>query len=197
MVPLARAQYLEVRTVLQGHLLHGQGDRMLMGHSVEGRFPYLDHHVVEFAGALPDRLKLRGLREKHLLRRAAAPLLPEAIVARRKHPYRAPIATVLAGPGRPDYVEELLSERSLENAGLFSVPTTRELLRKCCSGAPVSETDEMALVGVVSTMLLHRRFVAEPPPPHQAVPTRVVVGSEVAPIPPSPIPLVGAFHGRS
>jgi asparagine synthase (glutamine-hydrolysing) len=195
--PLARAQYLEVRTVLQGHLLHGQGDRMLMGHSVEGRFPYLDHRVVEFAGALPDRLKLRGLREKHLLRRAAAPLLPAAITARRKHPYRAPIATVLTGPGGPDYVEELLSARGLGGAGLFSVTTTGDLLRKCRSGAAVSETDEMALVGVVSTMLLHRRFVAEPPPARPAVPTRVVVGSEVAPVPTSPNTLVGAFHDRS
>ena len=74
--PLGRAQYLEVKTFLQGYLLHSQGDRMLMAHSVEGRFPFLDHRIVEFAARLPDRLRLRVLREKYLLRRAVAPLLP-------------------------------------------------------------------------------------------------------------------------
>ncbi len=76
MTPLGRAQYLEISTFLESYLLHSQGDRMLMGHSIEGRFPFLDYRVAEFAAALPDALRLRGLNEKYLLaqvRRASPP----------------------------------------------------------------------------------------------------------------------------
>ena len=105
---LGRAQYLEISTFLTGYLLHSQGDRMLMGNSVEGRFPFLDHRVAEFAARLPDRMKLPGLREKYILRRAVQPLLPAEIVRREKRPYRAPILRAFMGPGAPAYVSELL-----------------------------------------------------------------------------------------
>jgi asparagine synthase (glutamine-hydrolysing) len=181
--------------MLEGYLLHTQGDRMLMGHGVEGRFPYLDHRVVDFAGRLPDRVKLRGLHEKHLLRRAAEPLLPQAITTRRKHPYRAPIASALLGPRGPEYVGDLLSPRAIADAGIFSAPEVGDLRRKLERGGSVGETDEMALVGVVSTMLLHRRFVAEPRLPSTTTPTRVVIGSDVAPPPTSSTTVVGSVHG--
>jgi asparagine synthase (glutamine-hydrolysing) len=195
--PLARAQYLEITTVLQGYLLHTQGDRMLMGHSVEGRFPYLDHRVADFAGRLPDTMKLRGLQEKHLLRRAGAPLLPRAITTRRKHPYRAPIAKALVGPHAPDYVGELVSARRIRDAGIFSAPEVGDLIRKFERATPVGETDEMTLVGVVSTMLLHDRFVADPSPARVATPNRVVIGSDVGPNSSSPTSLVSPLHGRA
>ena len=79
MSPLGRAQYLEIATFLEGYLLHAQGDRMLMGNSVEGRFPYLDHRVAELAARLPDRLRLRGLQEKYALRAATSRYLPPEI----------------------------------------------------------------------------------------------------------------------
>jgi asparagine synthase (glutamine-hydrolysing) len=195
--PLARAQYLEVATLLHGYLLHTQGDRMLMGHSIEGRFPYLDHRVADFAGRLPDRMKLKGSGEKHLLRVASEPVLPPAITARRKHPYRAPIVSALVGADAPGYVDELLDPARLEGAGLFSATAVGELAGKCrARPSAVSETDEMALVGVVSTMLLHRRFVLEPTTAPEAIPSRVVIGSDVVPPNDPSIPLVGPVHGR-
>ena len=66
-----------------GYLLSSQGDRMLMAHSVEGRFPFLDVDVVAFANACRRRYKLRGLDEKHVLKRAAAGLVPDEIIRRR------------------------------------------------------------------------------------------------------------------
>ncbi|MEZ4408032.1 MAG: asparagine synthase (glutamine-hydrolyzing) [Polyangiales bacterium] len=69
--PLCQAQYLEMVTLLDPYILASQGDRMLMAHSVEGRFPFLDVNVVEFAGQMPARFKLSGLDEKHVLKRAA------------------------------------------------------------------------------------------------------------------------------
>ena len=173
--PLGRAQYLEIVTFLEGYLLHSQGDRMLMGHSVEGRFPYLDHRVAELAARLPDRLKLLGLGEKYALRRVARDLIPPEIVARRKHPYRAPIATVLL-EGLFDVVEP----KRLRAAGLLDEKAVGALVTKIRSkGAEgVSETDEMALVGATTTMLLHDRLVASPSLAPAALPTKVVHGDE-------------------
>src|SRR3954467_405815 len=89
---LAQDQYIEIRTLLSGYLLSSQGDRMLMAHSVEGRFPFLDPDVVALAASLPARYKLRALDEKHVLKRASRGLVPDEIVSRPKQPYRAPDA---------------------------------------------------------------------------------------------------------
>jgi asparagine synthase (glutamine-hydrolysing) len=179
MSPLGRAQYLEIATFLQGYLLHAQGDRMLMGNSVEGRFPYLDHRVAELAARLPDRLRLRGLEEKYALRAATSRYLPPEIRERRKHPYRAPIGEALAGPAAPDYVRELLAPARLDGAGLLDPGAVSRLVRKFELDRGVSETDEMGLVGAVTLMLLHERFVARPRTAEPLKPSRVVVDGVV------------------
>jgi asparagine synthase (glutamine-hydrolysing) len=181
LTPLGKAQYLEVMTFLDSYLLHSQGDRMLMGHSIEGRFPFLDYRVAEFAAALPDRMKLRGLEEKYLLRQVAAPLLPPEISARRKRPYRAPIASAFVGPRAPEYVREMLSGSRLRDAGIFDPDAVERLVHKCESAGEsgVGETDEMGLVGMISVMLLHEQLVARPSLAEPREPTRFVVGDVV------------------
>jgi asparagine synthase (glutamine-hydrolysing) len=181
--PLGRAQYLEIVTFLDDYLLHAQGDRMLMGHSVEGRFPYLDYRVAELAARLPDPYRLLGLHEKQVLRRAVRGLVPEAIRTRVKQPYRAPIGPALAGASAPGYVRDLLSPRALADAGLFDVDAVTRLARKADAenGRSLTETEEMALVGVVSSMLLHEQFVSSPAPARPVVVQRVVTaGSQRA-----------------
>jgi asparagine synthase (glutamine-hydrolysing) len=179
--PLGKAQYLEIVTFLETYLLHSQGDRMLMGHSIEGRFPYLDHRVAEFAGRLPDSLRLRGLTEKHILRRAVSRHLPASIHTRPKQPYRAPIGHVLAGPDAPDYARELLEPGRVEDAGLLDVAAVARLSAKFSAneGLVASETDEMALAGTLSVMILHDRFVRNPVFAAPLQPARVVIGAEV------------------
>src|SRR5262249_42496386 len=88
--PLHQAQYLETTLLLPGYILSSQGDRVSMAHAVEGRFPFLDHRLVEFAARIPTSMKLRGLDEKHILKRASRGLVPDSILARSKQPYRAP-----------------------------------------------------------------------------------------------------------
>ncbi len=179
--PLGKAQYLEITSFLEGYLLHSQGDRMLMGHSIEGRFPFLDYRVAELAARLPDRLRLRGLEEKYALRRAVAPFLPEEVHTRTKRPYRAPIGQVFAGPEAPEYVRDLLRPERLEEAGVLSPEAVGRVVAKfeAAGSSRAGETDEMALVGSVSTMLLHEQLVARPSLAPEAVPTRVVVGDRV------------------
>jgi asparagine synthase (glutamine-hydrolysing) len=164
--PLAQDQYLEVRTLLAGYLLSSQGDRMLMANSVEGRFPFLDSDVAALANSLPAAYKLRVLDEKHVLKRAAKTLVPAEILARKKQPYRAPDALCFVGADAPEYVDEALSETELRQAGVFEPQPVAQLLKKCRAqgdAGQLSNTDNMALVGVLSTQLLHRLLVARRP----------------------------------
>lgn len=163
---LGRAQYLEVVTLLSSYLISSQGDRMLMAHSVEGRFPFLDSEVMDFCNALPPLYKIAGLTEKFLLRQLAEGVLPEAIVHRQKQPYRAPDAISFVSPEVPPYVEELLSEEAVRRTGVFHPPAVRTLLTKCIDRGRLqgehenfSNTDNMALVGILSTQLLHHEFI--------------------------------------
>ena len=180
--PLGRAQYIEIATFLTGFLLHAQGDRMLMGNSVEGRFPFLDYRVAELAARLPDSHRLLGLREKLVLRKAVADVLPDDIRLRPKQPYRAPIASALAGPAAAPYLDDLLSPARIERAGLFDVAAVTRLRAKATAGStyPLTETEEMALVGVATTMLLHEQFVDSTSPPVRAEPSKVVEAGEVS-----------------
>jgi asparagine synthase (glutamine-hydrolysing) len=155
--PLARAQYLEMQTLLSGYLLSAQGDRMLMGNSVEGRFPFLDHRLIEFAARVPDALKLRGLKEKYLLKRYGEKWVPREVFERHKQPYRAPIARSLAGPQAPAWAKELLSREAVDQVGIFDGAKVSRLVAKlgaAAQAASPSEADNMAVMAVASTQLL-------------------------------------------
>ncbi len=157
--PLARAQFLEMTTFLSPYLLSSQGDRMAMAHSVEGRFPFLDHRVVEFCNDLPAGLKLRGLQEKWLLKQLGRKLVPTDIWQRPKQAYRAPIHKSFFHDGAPEYVDDLLSEPALRESGIFDPAAVGRLAAKARRGPRLSELDGMALVGILSAQLLCHRFV--------------------------------------
>jgi asparagine synthase (glutamine-hydrolysing) len=157
--PLARATYLEMRTLLDGYLLSSQGDRMAMAHGVETRTPFLDHRLVEFAVSLPEASRLRGLREKEILRRWARTVLPGALAARSKQAYRAPDVPHLLGPVRPEYFD-LLTPDAVDRVGIFDSRAVSGLVRRCSEGAVTSTRESQALVGILSTQLWHDRFIA-------------------------------------
>lgn len=158
---LSQAQFVEIITFMSPYLLSSQGDRVAMAHSVEGRFPFLDYRMVEFCNKLPTRLKLRGLQDKRILRMLGREFLPESIWKRPKKPYRAPIHRSFFNKHTSDYVGELLSERALNEAGLFNPVAVGKLTARIEHGKPVGETDDMALVGIISTQLLHHQFVRD------------------------------------
>lgn len=157
---LSKDQYVESQTLLYGYLLSSQGDRVAMANSVEGRVPFLDHRVIEFANRLPPRFKLRGLTEKAVLRRAARSLLPPQVLNRVKQPYRAPDNQSFFFDGEPlDYVAELFSEQRLRDSGYFDVAAARRLFEKCRAGRAIGFADNMAFVGLLSTLLLDQHLV--------------------------------------
>jgi len=166
---LARAQHLEITQLLPGYLLSSQGDRMAMAHGVETRFPYLDPDVVAFGTSLPDRLLMRGMREKVLLRRVGRTLTPPSVWKRTKQPYRAPGADAFfntVGPAKAghdgddaDYVNDLLSPSQIRRDGLFNPDAVSHLVRKFREGKAIGVKDDMALVGILSTQLVIHHFI--------------------------------------
>ncbi len=155
---LSQAQYLEINTFLSPYLLSSQGDRMSMGHSVEARHPFLDYRMVEFCNHLPDDEKLHGLTEKWILKRLASKLLPESIWKKGKKPYRAPINQCFF-KRTPDYIEELVSEKSIDECSYFNTKAVMAMVNKASSSSNLGEVDSMAVAGIISLLLLNQLFI--------------------------------------
>jgi len=158
--PLSKAQYLETKNLLPGYILSSQGDRVSMANSIEGRFPFLDYRVVEFCAGLPLRYKVKGLNEKYLLKKCMKGYLPEKIVKRNKQPYLAPDSKSFFRDGKaPGYLEDLMSSSRIREYGYFNDKAVSLLVSKCMRGGAIGFKDNMALVGILSTQLLHYRFI--------------------------------------
>jgi asparagine synthase (glutamine-hydrolysing) len=157
---LSKAQYVEATKLLPGYILSSQGDRMAMANSVEGRFPFLDHRVVEFCCAIPPDFRMKVLKEKYILKKALGKHLPQDIVKRTKQPYMAPDSKSFFDNGTaPDYVEDLLSQRSIKENGYFNPQSVERLVNKCRKNLAIGFKDNMALVGILSMQLLDKLFV--------------------------------------
>jgi asparagine synthase (glutamine-hydrolysing) len=159
--PLNRAQEIEIKTLLPGYILSSQGDRMLMAHSVEGRFPFLDHRVVEFCMRIPPGLRMNGLTEKHILRESMRNLLPAEIRKMVKQPYRAPDAKCFIGESGDGLVEEMLSPGRIGEKGYFDPRQVERLVSKFHRNPVTGFKDNMAFVGILSTQLLDQIFVRD------------------------------------
>ena len=132
---------------------------MAMAHAVEGRYPFLDHRVSEFAARLHPSLKMRVLNEKFLLKEAARDLVPGSIRQRSKQPYRAPDGESFFCGRPPEYVDEMLSSSVVKATGIFDPDSVCKLVAKFQSGRTTSTKDNMALVGVLSTQLMIHQFI--------------------------------------
>jgi asparagine synthase (glutamine-hydrolysing) len=158
---LNRSLYLGARIMLSGLLLHAKGDRAAMHSSVETRYPFLDEEVFTFLARLHPRWKLRGLRDKHLLRLLAERWLPRSIARRSKVIFRAPLDSFHQGKP-PLFVEQLVSRESLGKTGYFEEEAVSYWRREYRNLRPWSGqrlSVEMGLAGVVATQLWHHTFI--------------------------------------
>ncbi|MDY6824208.1 MAG: asparagine synthase (glutamine-hydrolyzing) [Thermodesulfobacteriota bacterium] len=160
----SRAQWLEMNIFMSNYLLTSQGDRVAMANSVELRLPYLDHRVIDFAARLPAHWKIQGLEEKYMLKKAFRDRLPASITKRAKQPYRAPIGPAFFNgepAGGNSFIQDIAGEEQLKSAGIFDTKKAANLFQKCLSrpNAAVSESENMAVVGIISTQLLYDQFV--------------------------------------
>ena len=159
--PLNRGVWIAARVNLAGHLLQAKGDRVAMHSSVEVRYPFLDEDVFDFVARLHPRWKLRGFRDKHLLRLLAERWLPPVIFRRGKVIFRAPLDSFHIDP-EPAFVRQLLSEESLRRTGYFDVAAVRHWRRAFHQMRPHSLprlSVEMGLAAVVATQLWYHLYI--------------------------------------
>lgn len=154
-----KAQWLEFRTLLAGYLLSTQGERMGLAHGVENRCPFLDPGVVGLAGSVNLRFD-GGWQEKFVLKRAFAADLPEPVLSRHKHPYRAPDAAAFI-EHRPDYLDALLSESELKKIDALDGRFAQALVRKVLASPPdrISTRENQAFIYLLTFVLVYRQFV--------------------------------------
>jgi asparagine synthase (glutamine-hydrolysing) len=159
--PLNRGIWVAGRVTLAGHLLQAKGDRVAMHSSLEVRYPFLDEDVFDFTARLDPRWKLRGFRDKHLLRVLAERWVPQSIARRHKVIFRAPLDSFHMDP-EPPYVAQLLSEESLRRTGYFDVAAVhhwRKAYRQMRRGSMPRLSVEMGLAAVVATQLWHHLYI--------------------------------------
>ena len=156
---LTKAQYLEDTIFLSTYLLSSQGDRMALANSVEIRPPYLDHRIFELLSRVNPLWKILGVNEKHLLKKVFKDILPASITQRTKQPYRAPIQQTFQKHFQTGYIRDILSRQSIHEANLFDYAKIEQLIKKIESGASTSETEGMAIAGLISSQLTYSKFI--------------------------------------
>ena len=159
--PLHQSLYWAGRIHLAGHLLSLKGDRVAMNSSVEARYPFLDEEVFQFLAKLHPRWKMRGFKDKYILRLLGERYLPKEVAWRPKGMFRAPLDSFW-GKTVPPFVDELLSEESLKKTDYFdigAVQTWRKAIQEKRVGFRQRSSIELGLVGVVATQLWHHIFI--------------------------------------
>jgi len=157
--PLNQAQYLEIKLLLAGYLLCSQGERMTMAHSVEGRYPFLDHNVAQLSCRIDPKLKMQGLKEKYVLKRAYERDLPAEIFSRTKQPYGAPNKESFFHEGVPRVaIREYLDAGGSQSAALFDKKAVETLISKCASAEKLGFRDNSAFMGILSSRILAKSF---------------------------------------
>jgi asparagine synthase (glutamine-hydrolysing) len=146
--PVHQSLYLWSKTMLPGYILTMLGDRMEMAHSVEGRVPFLDHHVVEVIRSQPVNQKIRGMTEKYVLRESVRDVITDTIYRRQKHPFLAPPATLNPEQRLSSLVQDTLRGPTLGSIPFFDQAKVINLLDR------VETMDEGSRVAVDQVLML-------------------------------------------
>ena len=157
--PLNKSLFVWAKGFLPTYILNLLGDRMEMAHSIEGRVPFLDHHVVECVCRAPVSMKIRGITEKYLLREAAKPVITDTVYHRQKHPFLSPPVTMLPNEKFHQMLQDTLRGSALESVPFYDQQKVVALLDRLPS---MSESDLIAwdaiLMSVLSACIIHKRF---------------------------------------
>jgi asparagine synthase (glutamine-hydrolysing) len=163
--PLDKAQYVWIKTMLEGQILTWGGDRVDMANAMEARPPFLDHHLAEYAAMLPPSMRIHGRTEKYVLREAMKGLLPETLYKREKFAFMAPPAHT--DPKKWAAMQTLaqrhLNPTAIEDAGLLDAKGVAALfqLHEAASTSSATQTQLDAVINhLVGVQILHQQFIA-------------------------------------
>ncbi len=171
--PLDKAQYVWIKTQFESQVLGWAGDRVDMAGSMEGRPPFLDHPLVEFAVKLPPSMRLRGRSDKYILRETMRSLLPKSLYERQKFAFMAPPSH--SNPKEQQAMQALanqyLSKSAIESAGLLDFAEVQSVLdRHADPATPASERTKLDAVinHLLSVQVLNEHFIAQDVPKYAA-----------------------------
>jgi asparagine synthase (glutamine-hydrolysing) len=157
--PLNQSLYLWAKAGLPSYILTMLGDRMEMAHSIEGRVPFLDHHVVEVIRSQPVSQKIRGMTEKFVLREAARDVISDTVYRRQKHPFLSPPATLNPKDRLSSLVQDTLRGPTLAAIPFFDqkkVVSLLDRLQTMDEGSRVA--NDQVLMLLTSACVLHERL---------------------------------------
>ncbi len=163
--PLDKAQYVWIKTMLEGQILTWGGDRVDMANSMEARPPFLDHHLAEFAAQLPPSMRIKGRTEKYVLREAMKGLLPRVLYEREKFAFMAPPAHTdpEKWAAMKALADRYLSDEAIQAAGLLDPDGVKQLFElHDAEGTTVSTQVQLDAVinNMISVQVLHEHFIA-------------------------------------
>lgn len=153
---LQKNQFIEMRTLLSGYLLSSQGDRMSLAHGIEGRYPFLDHRLIELLFSYPDEFKLNGSIQKFLLKECYQDAIPKSIIERPKRPYMAPDFKSFFENGKlKERAGYFLSEAVIKEYGIFEERAVRRFLDKYQREIPqtIGYRDNMIITFLLSAQM--------------------------------------------
>ena len=157
--PLNQALYLWARIHLPNFVLTFLSDRMEMAHSIEGRVPFLDHELAEYAAGIPIHMKINGMREKHVLREATRDVLIEPVYDRQKHPFTTPPAKVGEDDAMMELFGDVFGSSLLDAQPIFDPAAVRALFQTLPDRSPEQRVGVDGLMNrILSLTLMHQRF---------------------------------------
>lgn len=171
--PLDKAQYVWIKTMLEGQILTWGGDRVDMANSMEARPPFLDHHLADYAVNIPPQMRIKGPVEKYVLKEAMKGLLPETLYKRQKFAFMAPPAHTDQKKWQAlmTLMNEFASEEKIKEAGLIDYDALQQMLQS--HDDPSVSRDykvqmDALLNHVLGVQLLHHHFVKQDIPKRAA-----------------------------
>jgi asparagine synthase (glutamine-hydrolysing) len=167
--PLDKAQYVWIKTQLEGQILTWGGDRVDMANSMEARPAFLDHHLAEFATRVPPSLRIKGRTEKYVLREAMKGVLPRVLYEREKFAFMAPPAHTDPAKWAALKVlaDEYLSSDAVKDSGLLDhrgVTALFALHENSDTSAATQVQLDAVLNHLLGVQIMHRQFVEEDVP---------------------------------
>ena len=156
---LHQSLYLWSKTRLPNYILTLLGDRMEMAHSIEGRVPFLDHHLVELMRSQPVTQKIRGATQKYVLRESVRNVITDTVYRRHKHPFLSPPATLNQQSRFNILLQDTLRGPVLGSMPFFDRPKVLNLLDNLYRMDEASRVaNDQVLMTLLSACVLHDRF---------------------------------------
>ena len=157
--PVNNALYLWTKLTLANYILKTLGDGMEMAHSVEGRLPFLDHHLFETVRRMPLSMKIKAAREKFVLREAVRPHITDEVYHREKHPFMAPPVSVYSNDGLNGFIQDSIRSESFNALPFFDRKKIINALDKLPQEDAKSRIAmEPVLMTVLTAYLMQQKF---------------------------------------